>query len=109
MDRLEKIGYERHNRSESHSHKNDALKVSIQTSLKAHIDDRRRRHCTAIADQMEAKQLAAAQRREKGYVGRYGFAEKAFGAGAAAFDAKHHWPTVDRRDDSWNRSAEVWT
>lgn len=108
MGRLDKIGFDRHNRSETHSHRNDMLKASIQASTKGQIDQRRHASTLAIAEAQEAKQQAAAQRREKGYVGRYGFVERAFGSEATSFDPKNHWMTPDRRDASWQKHVEGW-
>merc|ERR1712187_341245 len=108
MERLDKIGYDRHNRSETHMHKNTALKVSIQASSRGLLEQRREQKAAKIQVELEAKQQSAAERREKGYVGRYGFVEKAFGPGANGFDAKHHWMTPDRRDGSWKKHVDTW-
>merc|ERR1712194_288771 len=82
MERLDRIGYDRHNRSETHMHKNTALKVSIQASSKGLLEQRREHRAMTIGEESEEKQQIAAERREKGCVGRYGFVEKAFGPGS---------------------------
>merc|ERR1711874_100853 len=64
----------------------------------------------ARAEAFKIKQESAAQRRHYAQLGnRYSFVEKAFGAHAVGFDAKHHSIAVDRRSKSWQRSAEQWS
>lgn len=108
MARLWSLGMERHDTRESQFHKSDMLKSKIQSSLRAQIKERRVEESAALAEVLKAKQEAAAERRTK-LKSQYNFLEQAFGSQAAAFDAKYHWGTVDRRSESWRKSSEAWS
>lgn len=111
MQRLTALGESRlvNSQNRSQGQLNDELKTRIQDSLVAQIREQDVVKSAARAEALREKQEAAAVRRQTHQSGnRYCFVEKAFGANAAGFDAKHHSISVDRRSKSWRKSAEAW-
>lgn len=89
---------------------NDELKIRIQDSLVSQIKDQDVELSGAREQALRDKQEEAAIRRHTHQSGnRYCFVEKAFGANAAGFDAKHHAIATDRRSQSWQKSAQAWS
>lgn len=110
MLRLSHLGEARHNHLESHGQKNDKLKTRIQCSLVQQLKDQETMKSDALAESIDTKIQLARERRHMGQFGtRYNFVEKAFGAGSAGFDVKDHSIAVDRRQQSWQRSAAEWS
>lgn len=108
VDKLWKVGLDRHTQISSQAQKNDKLKSQIQSSLVQQLADQQKRESVALMQEIEEKQGAAAYRREQGLASRYKFVEKAFGEGSHTFDHRHHCEAVDRRSASWRKSAEAW-
>eukprot|EP00929_Paragymnodinium_shiwhaense_P119341 TRINITY_DN91226_c0_g1_i1.p1 TRINITY_DN91226_c0_g1~~TRINITY_DN91226_c0_g1_i1.p1 ORF type:complete len:649 (-),score=220.00 TRINITY_DN91226_c0_g1_i1:99-2045(-) len=108
VEKLWKIGIDRHTRISSQAQKNDKLKSQIQSSLVQQLSDQQKRESIALMQEIEEKQGAAAWRREHGLKSRYNFVEKAFGEGSHNFDHRHHCEAVDRRSASWRKSSEAW-
>jgi hypothetical protein len=109
MERLNAIGERRQITVVSQSRKNDELKKRIQTSLVQQLAEQRQQEKSACAEALQAKHEAAEFRRLRHKLGhRYGFSERAFGESAMDFDAKHHMVAVDRRGESWRRTADDW-
>merc|ERR1719401_399586 len=109
MKRLEAIGESRQPIGMSQAQKNDELKAGIHTSLSLEIAEQQHRDRMARAEASQKKQEDAALRRQNAKWGyRYCFSERAFGANAGDYDAKHHMVAVDRRGDSWKKIAKDW-
>merc|ERR1711924_83683 len=108
VEKLWKIGLDRHTRISSQAQRNDKLKSQIQSSLVQQLADQQKRESVALMQEIDGKQGAAAFRREYGLKTRYNFVEKAFGAGSQSFDHRHHCEAVDRRSASWKKSVEAW-
>merc|ERR1711920_655672 len=105
-ERLSQIGTRR--AEKSHHNGQEELKIQLQHDLKAELYATQRNESRELAAAVDAKQQAAAARREKGASAKYSFVEKAFGPQAPGFDAKFHWATTDRRSPSWRKNAEAW-
>jgi len=107
--RLTELGERKRNVMTSQGQKNDELKKNIQASLSSQMSETNIVECMERAKVCKEKQEAAMLRRHQYQLGsRYGFVEKAFGANADCFDAKHHSVAVDRRGKSWQSSADAW-
>mmetsp|Transcript_102681 Transcript_102681/g.162300 ORF Transcript_102681/g.162300 Transcript_102681/m.162300 type:complete len:725 (-) Transcript_102681:21-2195(-) len=109
LERLNAIGESRQTIATTQAQKNDELKADIHTTLSLDMAERQHQERVARAEASKKKQEDAAIRRQKAKWGfRYCFSERAFGANAGDFDAKHHMVAVDRRGDSWRKSANEW-
>lgn len=110
MEKLEAIAYRRDNVGETHWNQNEKLKTRIQGHNRSNVQQEHDEERSSIMEDTASRQEAAAQRRHCARFGnRYCFVEKAFGAGAVGFDAKHHSLAVDRRGKSWQKNAEAWS
>merc|ERR1712072_723448 len=109
MKRLNTLGEGRLVVIKTQAQKNDQLKSRIQSSLSSQLKEQQLEESVTKAEAFKIKQENAALRRHYHQLGnRYCFVEKAFGANAVGFDAKHHSVAVDRRGKSWQKSAEAW-
>jgi len=102
--RLWKMGMERHENQESVSRQSGVLRAKVQNSLRGMLAERRCEHAVSIAEALEERQQAAAERRAKVHA-RYRLVDRAFGPQSCSIDAKNHWATADRRDESWQRTS----
>lgn len=109
VDRLWKIGLEKHSEIMSQGRENDELRSKVQASILTQLALERQRESDALKQHIDEKQAAAAYRRETGLQSRYNFVEKAFGPQAVNFDWKHHAGNeVDRRSVAWKKNAASW-
>lgn len=109
LKRLAALGEGRLTTVRTQGQKNDELKTRIQASLCSQLKEAQVEESLSRADAYKEKLECAKVRRQYAQLGnRYSFVEKAFGANAVGFDAKHHSVAVDRRGKSWQRSAEAW-
>jgi len=94
---------------ETMSQKNDALRNKLKASVLAQREELRLQQSAELAKSIETKLAAAERRRQRGPLHmRYNLVEKALGNEALDFDVKHHSVAVDRRGESWQKSAEEW-
>jgi len=105
--RLQKLGEARHGQIASIEQRNEQLRARIQTSLNSQMEAHRQHQAGMLSEAIDAKLEAAAMRRSQGAT-RYHFREKAFGMSASELDLKHLPAAVDRRQESWRKSAQSW-
>lgn len=109
MTRLNALGESRKVVSATQAQKNDELKTRIHASLSAQLEEQSNQLAASRSEAIETKQKAAAERRNQAQLGnRYHFIERAFGNEAIGFDAKHHAFAIDRRGNSWRKTADNW-
>jgi len=101
--RLWKIGMERHEQQESITRQSGVLRAKVQNSLITTLAARRRERSASIAEAVEERQQAAAERRAM-IQARYSLVDRAFGSQANAADAKHRWAALERRDEPWQQA-----
>jgi len=105
--RLTKIGETKQGAVASMEQRNEQLRARIQTSLNSQMEAHRQQQAGMLMEAIDAKLEAAAMRRSQG-ANRYHFREKAFGSSASELDLKHQPVPVDRRQDTWRKSAQSW-
>lgn len=109
MEKLWKLGMEKHSTLNSQAQKNDELRTKIQTSLLEQQKEQQRAYSEKVASDLEAKLEAANYRRINAQRGnRYKLIEKAFGHEALGYDAKFHSYATDRRLPQWKESTATW-
>lgn len=107
-NRLDNVGVEKHTQVYSQVEKNDQLKKHLQGWTRQQMIEHQNLESAGLIQEIHTKQASAAARRNKNVGNRYKLIERAFGSEAIGVNIKDHSNSVDRRCDSWLKSATSW-
>lgn len=105
MERLERVGIQRHAAAESQAQQNDRLKTRIQGSLVDQLLEQHRADSLVLAEELAEKQERATLRRHQLKNTRYNLLEKALGSQSLGFDMKHS-VSAEQRHASWRAPSQ---
>lgn len=110
VHRLWRVGIEKHAWITAQSKEKDNMRKKAQASISKQLAKAQQKKSDDLKAALDARQAAAADRRERDLRSHYNFLEEAFGPQASHFDAKiHAGNEVDRRDAAWQKNAASWS